>query len=317
MNWSVFDPGNIIPDEIFYDTTAHGRHARSGTSSPPRAPAASGEFCLKNLRVSTPDQPADQYCTAYAGGLNEDAAAVLGKVSRACGVNPQVMLVTLQKESGLLNRTDPTASTYDAAWGWHCPDTGPGGSANCDPAYAGFFNQAYGMAKQWSRYRVDPYNYNYRAGQTVNILWNVVESGCGSAPVTIKNTATASLYNYTPYQPNAAALASYPGTGDACSAYGNRNFFFLFGKYFGGDDPNRRRAQPVLAPSLATTTEVTDPEQRVCRPGVGRSGDHRTDGVRRCRTGRRLRGAGTALRVGRRRFRRRAGQRLPTWWRCA
>ena len=51
--------------------------------------------------------------------------------------------------------------------------------------------------------------------------------------MTIQNTATASLYNYTPYQPNAAALAAYPGTGDACSAYGNRNFFYLFRKYFG------------------------------------------------------------------------------------
>ncbi len=232
MNWSVFDPGNIISDGTFYDTAAMS-DVQIRDFIDAQGVGCTGPYCLKNLRVTTQDQPADQYCSAYAGGVNEDTAAVLGKVSRACGVNPQVMLVTLQKESGLLGRTDPTASTYDAAWGWHCPDTGPGGSANCDPAHAGFFNQAYGMAKQWSRYRVDPFNYNYRAGQTVNILWNVVESGCGSAPVTIANTATASLYNYTPYQPNAAALASYPGTGDACSAYGNRNFFFLFGKYFG------------------------------------------------------------------------------------
>ena len=54
-----------------------------------------------------------------------------------------------------------------------------------------------------------------------------------SAPVTIQNLATASLYIYTPYQPNAASLAAYPGVGDACSAYGNRNFFFLFQQYFG------------------------------------------------------------------------------------
>ena len=86
------------------------------------------------------------------------------------------MLVTLQKESALLSRTDVSASTYNAAWGWHCPDTGPGGTANCDPAYAGFFNQAYGMAKQWSRYKLDPQKYNYHAGQTVDIMWNVAES---------------------------------------------------------------------------------------------------------------------------------------------
>ena len=90
------------------------------------------------------------------------------------------------------------------------------------------------MAKQWARYRLDPERYHYRTGQTAEILYNVVESGCGSAPVTIANTATASLYNYTPYQPNAASLAAYPGVGDACSSYGNRNFFFLFARYFGG-----------------------------------------------------------------------------------
>ena len=229
---SAFDPGNIVSDAVFYNSSAMSVEAiRTFLLS--EGEGCTGAWCLKNLRISTPGQPADQYCQAYAGGTNEDAATVIAKFSTACGINPQVMLVTLQKESGLLSRTDTTAGTYNAAWGWHCPDTGPGGSANCDPAYAGFFNQGYGMAKQWARYRVDPGKYNYRAGQTVNILWNVVESGCGGAPVTIKNQATASLYNYTPYQPNAAALAAYPGTGDACSAYGNRNFFFLFRKYFG------------------------------------------------------------------------------------
>ena len=67
------------------------------------------------------------------------------------------------------------------------------------------------MAKQWSRYRNDPERYCYRSGQTAEILWNVAESGCGSAPVTIRNTATASLYNYTPYQPNAAVAGRVPG----------------------------------------------------------------------------------------------------------
>ena len=177
-----------------------------------------------------PEQPADAYCQAITGGADLDAATVIASVSVACGINPQVMLVTLQKESQLLDRTDPTATTYAAAWGWHCPDTGPGGTANCDPAYAGLVNQAYGMAKQWSRYRVDPGKYNYQAGQTVNILWNVAESGCGAAPVTIANQATAALYNYTPYQPNPASLAAYPGDGDACSSYGNRNFFYLFSR---------------------------------------------------------------------------------------
>jgi cell wall-associated NlpC family hydrolase len=245
---SGFDPGNIIADAQFYDTASMTpQQVRDFLRD--EGAGCTGSWCLKNLTLTTPDQPADRYCAAYQGGADEDAAAVLVKISVACGINPQVMLVTVQKESALLTRTAVTESSYDAAWGWHCPDTGPGGTANCDPAYAGFFNQAYGMAKQWSRYRVDPEKYTYRAGQTVNILWNVAESGCGSSPVTITNTATASLYNYTPYQPNAASLTAYPGVGDACSSYGNRNFHNLFHWYFGtaaGSPTTAPTASPVL-----------------------------------------------------------------------
>ncbi|HEY5842394.1 MAG TPA: NlpC/P60 family protein, partial [Mycobacterium sp.] len=253
---TAFDPGNIISDAVFYNTASMTvEQIREFLRS--EGEGCVGSYCLKNLTLTTPDQPADRYCAAYQGGTNEDAATVISKFSTACGISPQVMLVTLQKESGLLSRTDTSAGTYNAAWGWHCPDTGPGGSANCDPAYAGFFNQGYGMAKQWSRYRLDPDKYNYRAGQTVDILWNVVESGCGSAPVTIQNTATASLYIYTPYQPNAASLAAYPGTGDACSAYGNRNFFYMFRKYFGSTGGGASTTSTSVL-STGTTVKIPD-----------------------------------------------------------
>ncbi len=239
-----FDAGDIISDATFYDTTRMTEQQISAFVDQQGA-ACSGPSCLRTVRVATTDQPADRYCSEFRGAAADAAAAIISKVSRACGVNPQVMLVTLQKESRLLDRTDPSPSTYDAAWGWHCPDTGPGGTAACDPAHAGLFAQAYGMAKQWARYRLDPDRYHYRAGQTADILYNVVESGCGSAPVTIANTATASLYNYTPYQPNTASLAAYPGVGDRCSSYGNRNFFFLFGRYFGGTGLPAVGASPV------------------------------------------------------------------------
>lgn len=227
-----FDPGMIISDAVFYNTRSM-TPADIRTFINSKGVSCTVAACLKSLTLSTPNQAADRYCAAYQGSAKEDVAAILQKLSVACGINPQVMLVTLQKESALLTRTDVTMSTYNAAYGWHCPDSGPGGSANCDPQYAGFFNQAYGMAKQWARYRIDPGKYNFHAGQTASILWNVAPSNCGASTVLIRNIATASLYNYTPYQPNAASLAAYPGVGDKCSTYGNRNFFFLFQKYFG------------------------------------------------------------------------------------
>ncbi len=227
-----FDPGLIISDAIFYNSksmTAADIRSFINTKGYKCVVAA----CLRFLKVSTPNKPADKYCAAYKGGTREDVATILLRLSVACRINPQVMLVTLQKESALLTKTKVTLASYQAMYGWHCPDSGPAGSPACNPLYAGFFNQAYGMAKQWARYRINPQNYNYRAGQTPKILWNVAQSGCGGSSVYIRNTATASLYNYTPYQPNAASLAAYPGVGDRCSSYGNRNFFFLFQQYFG------------------------------------------------------------------------------------
>ena len=227
-----FDAGNIISDAVFYNTHAMTvDQVRTFINT--QGAACTGAWCLRTLRIDTPAEPSNPYCHAYPGGTNQDAAAIITDLAVACGINPQVMLVTLQKESGLLTRTNPDPASYTAAFGWHCPDTGPAGSAHCDPTHAGFFNQAYGMAQQWSRYRIDPDNYHYRAGHTTNIAWNVASTGCGSAPVHIANTATASLYNYTPYQPNTASLTSYPGTGDACSSYGNRNFYYLFTEWFG------------------------------------------------------------------------------------
>jgi len=229
---TAFDPGLIISDAVFYNSTSM-TVANIRTFLNTAGVRCAVVWCLKSLKISSPNEPADQYCAAYRGGTNDDVATILQKLSVACGINPQVMLVTLQKESGLLTRTNVTANSYNAAYGWHCPDSGPSGAANCDIRYAGFFKQAYGMAKQWSRYRISPQNYNFHVGQTATILWNIKESGCGGASVLIRNTATASLYNYTPYQPNAASLAAYPAAGDKCSSYGNRNFFFLFQKYFG------------------------------------------------------------------------------------
>src|SRR6476620_3025953 len=225
-------------------------------------------WCLKTLRTTLPPQPADQYCTAIPGGPDLDASTVISTVSSACGINPQVLLITLQKESRLLDRTDPTESTYSAAWGWHCPDTGPGGSANCDPAYAGFFNQGYGMAKQWSRYRVDPDKYTYKAGQTVDILWNVAESGCGGAPVTIANQATAALYTYTPYQPNAASLSAYPGEGDSCSSYGNRNLFRMFQTWFGATGGGRPAPGAAQLQAQYNGPNLTIPDSPHVAPAV-------------------------------------------------
>ena len=175
---SGFDPGNIISDAVFYNTGAMTVEQIREFLRP------QGEGCTGAV---LPEEPAGQHAEPARRPV---LRGLPGRHQRGRGRRHREGLGGLRDQPaghaghaaegvGAADRTDPTASTYDAAWGWHCPDTGPGGSANCDPAYAGFFNQGYGMAKQWSRYKLDPEKYNYRAGQTVDILWNVAESGCG------------------------------------------------------------------------------------------------------------------------------------------
>jgi len=187
---------------------------------------------------------------------------MLYKMGKSCGINPQVAMIIVQKESQGLTRDQPPA----ALTGFGCPDTGPGGSANCNSASAGVFNQTWGMFSAFSKLHHDPSKVNYLEGQTHDIMWNVAETGCGAAPVLVKNRATATLYTYTPYQPNPASLAAYPGTGDSCSSYGNRNFFEMFKKYFGTTGGGTGGAGGAGNTVLANGVNVTVPDNQFVVP---------------------------------------------------
>lgn len=182
--------------------------------------------CLKNYTENTPTKVADAYCSGTYTGGNKSAAQIIRDVGVACSLSPKSMLVLLQKEQSLVTDVWPWSAQYRSATGYGCPDT-----AACDSQYYGFFNQVYNAARQLNRYAKQPQNYNYRAGRTSFIQYNP-NSGCGGTNVYIENNATAALYNYTPYQPNAAALGNLYGSGDSCSAYGNRNFWRLFSDWF-------------------------------------------------------------------------------------
>jgi hypothetical protein len=154
-------------------------------------------------------------------------AQIIYDVSQACGINPQVLIVLLQKEQSLITDDWPWSIQYRSATGYGCPDTAP-----CDSEYYGFFNQVYQAAKAFRRYEANPNGYNYKANRNNFILYNP-NSACGGSNIFIQNQATANLYIYTPYQPNSAALNNLYGTGDSCSAYGNRNFWRMFNDWFG------------------------------------------------------------------------------------
>jgi len=228
-NW---DPGYIIDDSIFYDSNSMDANQVQAflNSQVPQCQVAA-YICLKGYGSPTEARSADRYCAAYPGAPYQTAAQIIDLVARACGINQRVLLVLLQKEQSLVTSPAPSSSAYSAATGMSCPD-----SAGCDPRYAGFFYQVYFAARQFQVYRLNPTSFGYQAGRTNSIKLNP-NASCGTQQVYISNQATAALYIYTPYVPNAAALSNLYGVGDGCSSYGNRNFWRIFSDWFG--DPHR------------------------------------------------------------------------------
>lgn len=250
LNGGDFRAGNIIADGVFYDggdmslydvqnflnskvpvCDTWGAQQHSSGVSRATYGASRGYpapyTCLKEYRVDTPERQAENgLCTGLGAG-NKSAAQIIYEVGLSCGVNPKALIVLLQKEQSLITDDWPWSVQYQKATGYGCPDTAP-----CNELYFGFFNQVYMAARQYKKYVRDANIYNYRAGVTSNILYNP-NSGCGASGVGLQNYATAGLYNYTPYQPNQAALNNLDGTGDNCSSYGNRNFWKRYNEWFG------------------------------------------------------------------------------------
>ena len=238
-----FDAGNIISDAVFTNknTMTEAQIQAFFNSKVSRCLGGTDEngkpiVCLKDFTITSVTRPADAYCSGYTGAANESAARIIYRVAQSCNINPQVLIVMLQKEQGLITHNWPSAWRFNIALGQGCPDTAP-----CDPNYIGFFHQIYGAARQMQIYMEGKWFQWYAPGRTWNILYNP-NANCGSSPVYIANKATSALYYYTPYQPNAAALRAGYGTGDGCSAYGNRNFYNYFTDWFGPtqgakDDP--------------------------------------------------------------------------------
>lgn len=242
---SLFNPGNIVSDAVFYDSGAMSvAEVQAFLTERGRNCVAGEQACLKDYVSDTRTVAAETgLCKGYTGARQTAAQIIVG-VAQSCGINPQTLLVLLEKEQALVGRTRPTSRAYQIATGFGCPDTAP-----CNAEYYGFFNQVYRAARQFQIYENNPSRYGYQAGRTNYIQWHP-NASCGGTNVFIENQATAALYIYTPYQPNAAAMKNLYGTGDSCSSYGNRNFWRLFTDWFAdpraGDSFVRTSTDPTV-----------------------------------------------------------------------
>ena len=104
-------------------------------------------------------------------------------------INPQYLLVLLQKEQSLVRDPNPTQKQLDWACGFGVCDS----CSMDDPRiqkYKGFFNQIDYAAGNTRWYIDNPDRLVYKVGQTYTI---------DGEEVTISNLATRAMYTYTPH----------------------------------------------------------------------------------------------------------------------
>ncbi|MCD2444054.1 cell wall-binding repeat-containing protein [Agromyces sp. SYSU K20354] len=225
---SGFTAGNLIADANFYRANAMSESQIQAFLVKMGA-GCTDVKCLPNLKMPTQNiNWSYGTCDPYVGAASESAARIIFKVQQVCSLSARVILVTLQKEQSLLTNKAPSTGTLAKAMGFGCPDT-----AACDPEYASFFKQVAFAARQLTWYNNPAGSFTtLKIGQPNAIAYHP-NSACKTSNVTIANAATAALYYYTPLQPNAAAITNLYGTGDACSSYGNRNFWRMYSDWFG------------------------------------------------------------------------------------
>lgn len=232
-NAGEITPGNLIDDELFYDSDAMdaGEIQRFLDE---KIGECRNDRCL-NVRTTglsdreelVSEATGETICRAIEGGDELRVSEVVFRVQQACGISARVILVTLQKEQGLVSGTTaqrPSERRLQTAMGASCPDDAP-----CDPQFEGVGAQLVAGVTDLASYRAS----QFMRQPGTHFIGFHPNRDCGGTEVAIENHATAALYNYTPYQPNDAAMSAGWGTGDACSSYGNRNFSYYFALWFG------------------------------------------------------------------------------------
>jgi hypothetical protein len=170
---SVFYASRLVSDDAFFDSGA--MNAQSVQAFFERTPYGRRSF-LAGERLAS----------------GELLSSALVRTAAERGINPIVLLVTLQKERGLVSRTTaPSRHSIDYAFGCGCPDGG-----SCSTAFKGLDRQLACAADAFRSYADDL----DAGGTTIGGFKPGVSSRVlDGTRVTPANRATAMLYTYTPW----------------------------------------------------------------------------------------------------------------------
>lgn len=178
--------------------------------------------------------------------VNQSAAKIIRDAAWDFGINPQVIMATLQKEQSLMTNPTPSASNINFAMGYGCPTTG-----SC--SFPGFYQQIRNGSWQlrFNMHRAGGNNGTWTGptGQTWgnssityacrnatsyystglfpgrNVTFYAHTNGQAYANVAIANAATAAMYCYTPHVYNPGGVPVYYS--------GSYNFVSFYERWFG------------------------------------------------------------------------------------
>jgi len=231
-----FQPGNIISDSVFTNnnsmTVAEIQAFLAEQVSVCDTDGLLFSYNNVQRKDVDPSNPPPYDC--LKGYVNSNTGQTAGEVIKEAAdeykINPQVILVMIETQHGLV--------TDDWPWNYQYQQAGcsPQSAQSCYNV-TGFKNQINNLASTLKN-MYNPVNNNaYMSGSTYEIPYSSTAS-CGGKNITIANNATAAIYNYTGYQPNPAALANPYGYGDSCSVKNNLYFYTYFNNWF--------EVQPVI-----------------------------------------------------------------------
>jgi len=236
---------HLIDDSVFRDRNSMGTGA-GGAQAIQNFLSAEGSGLAGFSDVencgSTSGPHYSYYATYYACGQRASAAQIIYAAGQAYGINPRVILATLQKEQSLVTTPNPTAAQLNCAMGY----------LSCG-SVSGFFNQVdngtwqfktdmeLGSGNNWWGYTPASYPCNGATRLYNNALKggnNITFSDDNGTPyrnITLANMSTATLYCYTPYvYNNPNGLFGKPQFGTTGLYYsGTYNFVNSFVTWWG------------------------------------------------------------------------------------
>lgn len=188
----------------------------------------------------------------------KSAAKIIHTAATAHGINPLELLVRLQMEQGLINKTTASAATIDVAFGCGCPH-----SPVCSDKYMGFANQAECAAGTLSRSLASA---KTSTGTVSGWARNRAKETQDGVTVTPKNAATDALYTYTPWVGEAGGGRAGVGGASLHHAVWDR---FATAVSYGAWATDTTPATPTRGTADASTNEVEHDAAAEAEPQEG------------------------------------------------